>query len=51
MPLSAAAQNLALAALKNDEGLRLVVYDDANDNLVVPGYTLVGHPTMAAPLT
>ena len=32
--------------LIRDEGVKLFVYDDANDNPVVPGYTLVGHPTI-----
>jgi lysozyme len=31
---------------QDDEGLILVVYDDANDHLVVPGYHMVGHPTI-----
>ncbi len=32
--------------LIRDECVKLFVYDDANDNPVVPGYTLVGHPTI-----
>lgn len=32
--------------LTKDEGLRYTVYDDANGNRVVPGYTLIGHPTI-----
>lgn len=34
------------AMLRMEEGLRLHVYDDANDKPVGPGYTLVGHPTI-----
>lgn len=30
----------------NDEGLRLQVYDDATGKPLVPGSTLVGHPTI-----
>ena len=36
----------SLAALRDQEGFIPYVYDDANDNKVVPGYTLVGHPTV-----
>lgn len=28
------------------EGLRLKVYDDANGSPIVPGYTLIGNPTV-----
>lgn len=28
------------------EGVRLKVYDDANAAAIVPGYTLIGHPTI-----
>lgn len=38
--------NDALADKKYFEGLRIVVYDDANGKNVVPGYTLIGHPTI-----
>lgn len=36
----------ALSLIQKHEGLRLVCYDDANGQHVVPGYTLVGHPTI-----
>ena len=32
--------------LTQDEGLRLTVYDDATGKAIVPGYTVVGHPTI-----
>lgn len=32
--------------LQRDEGLRLTVYDDATGNPIVPGYTLIGHPSI-----
>lgn len=35
-----------MAQLQSDEGKRLVVYDDANGKPVLPGYTLIGHPTI-----
>ena len=34
------------AAVESHEGLVLHVYDDANGKPVVPGYTLIGHPTI-----
>lgn len=36
----------SIALHKKGEGYKAFVYDDANGNLVVPGYTLVGHPTI-----
>jgi lysozyme len=35
-----------IAQCKLDEGLMLQVYDDANGALIVPGYRLIGHPTI-----
>jgi len=35
-----------LALLRTDEGTRLNAYDDANGRMLVPGYALVGHPTI-----
>jgi lysozyme len=35
-----------LEDLKRDEGNRLTAYDDANGAPLVPGYRLVGHPTI-----
>lgn len=35
-----------LEILANEEGFRAFVYDDANGEPIVPGYTVVGHPTM-----
>lgn len=35
-----------LSALEKDEGFVAYVYDDANGKPIVPGYTLVGHPTI-----
>lgn len=32
--------------LQLDEGLRLLVYDDATGQPIVPGYRVVGHPTI-----
>lgn len=32
--------------LEFDEGMRYTVYDDATGKRIVPGYTLVGHPTI-----
>lgn len=32
--------------LQKDEGFRPYVYDDANGKPVIPGYTMVGHPTI-----
>jgi lysozyme len=32
--------------LLRDEGIVYYVYDDANGNRIIPGYTLVGHPTI-----
>jgi lysozyme len=32
--------------LRRDEGVLLQVYDDANGQQIVPGYRLVGHPTI-----
>ena len=47
-----------VADLQTDEGWVNFLYDDANGKPVVPGYTLIGHPTAAygfaldvAPLT
>lgn len=40
-------QDQLLLDLARDEGFRPYVYDDANGKLIVPGYTLVGHPTVA----
>lgn len=37
---------ILLPLLAADEGTRLKVYDDANGHPVVPGYRLVGHPTI-----
>lgn len=34
------------ADLERDEGLRLFVYDDATGKPIVPGYTVIGHPTI-----
>jgi lysozyme len=39
------ASPLALL-LAREEGLRLVVYDDANGQALLPGVKLVGHPTI-----
>lgn len=36
----------SIALHKKYEGFRRFVYDDANDQPVVPGYTLIGHPTV-----
>jgi lysozyme len=35
-----------LASVTTDEEDKLRLYDDANDHLIVPGYTLIGHPTI-----
>lgn len=35
-----------LASVTLDEGDILYLYDDANDKRIVPGYTLIGHPTI-----
>jgi lysozyme len=35
-----------LALLRADEGLRLLAYDDATGQTIVPGYQMVGHPTV-----
>jgi lysozyme len=35
-----------LASITDDEGDVLHVYDDWNGQKVVPGYTLIGHPTV-----
>lgn len=35
-----------LPMLREEEGLRLQVYDDANGTLIRPGYTCLGHPTI-----
>jgi lysozyme len=32
--------------IEGHEGTRLVVYDDATGKPIVPGYTVVGHPTI-----
>lgn len=32
--------------LRNDEGTRLQAYDDATGDVITPGYTLKGHPTI-----
>lgn len=47
-----------ISELRRDEGERMYVYDDANGKPIVPGYTVVGHPTVGvgraldvAPLT
>lgn len=34
--------------LQADEGRRFFVYDDANGKPIVPGYTVIGHPTIGA---
>jgi len=45
--LGAAVNRDALVAeLRRDEGERFVVYDDANGKPIVPGYTVIGHPTI-----
>ena len=36
-----------ISDLQRDEGWRERLYDDANGQPVVPGYRLVGHPTIA----
>lgn len=33
--------------LTEDEGLKLKVYDDFNGKEIVPGYQVIGHPTIA----
>ena len=35
-----------LETLRLDEGWRKYIYDDANGDPIVPGYTVVGHPTI-----
>ena len=35
-----------LDTLVEDEGFRGFVYDDANGEPIVPGYTVIGHPTI-----
>lgn len=35
-----------LDLVTHHEGIRLHVYDDATGHAVVPGYTLIGHPTI-----
>lgn len=40
------AETDAAADIDADEGSRLKVYDDATGKPVVPGYTLVGHPSI-----
>jgi lysozyme len=35
-----------LTHLADEEGLRFYVYDDATGEPIVPGYTVVGHPTI-----
>lgn len=39
-------ENLLLEDLKRDEGNKLRAYDDATGAPIVPGYRLVGHPTI-----
>ena len=34
------------ALLKFEEGCRYQLYDDANGQLIVPGYHVIGHPTI-----
>jgi lysozyme len=36
----------ALPILANEEGLRWYVYDDKTGEPIVPGYTVIGHPTI-----
>lgn len=45
-PVILESTNRLRELLIKHEGLRQKVYDDANGNLVIPGYTLVGHPTI-----
>lgn len=35
-----------LPMLRDEEGLRLQIYDDANGAKIVPGYRCIGHPTI-----
>lgn len=37
-----------LQELIREEGIRLRAYDDANGMPIVPGYTLIGHPTIGS---
>jgi lysozyme len=36
----------AISLIEKNEAQRLRCYDDANGRLVVPGHTMVGHPTI-----
>lgn len=36
-----------ISDLQADEGWRPYLYDDANGKRIVPGYTVIGHPTAA----
>lgn len=38
--------DLLISDLQRDEGWKPYLYDDANGKIVVPGYTLIGHPTI-----
>lgn len=40
------AEELACQLITKHEGCRYTVYDDANGRAVVPGYTMIGHPTI-----
>ena len=39
-------QDKLISDLQRDEGWKSYLYDDANGKPVVPGYTLIGHPTI-----
>lgn len=46
MPIPGFDMALMLAELKADEGVRLVVYDDATGRTIGPGSAVIGHPTI-----
>lgn len=45
--MNAAELASVTADLQRDEGLRLLVYDDATGKPLTPGMTVIGHPTIA----
>jgi lysozyme len=44
--MNATPESLATPNLEVEEGLRLWVYDDANGQPIVAGYTVIGNPTI-----